>query len=74
MRRSRTESITSIEESADEGGKEKSGPVRPPRGRGTIDPAMQGHRPSRGEPDYSYARPVKKGGPPPAPLSSTEDR
>ncbi|XP_071549821.1 cell adhesion molecule Dscam1-like [Panulirus ornatus] len=72
--RSRTESTTSHEESSDEarggGGGPSSACHRRPRGQ---EPQPRpGHRPSRGDPDYSYARPVKKQGPPPPPLSSTE--
>ncbi|XP_069185985.1 cell adhesion molecule Dscam1 isoform X2 [Procambarus clarkii] len=66
--RSRTESTTSHEESSDEA-RGKSASYR--RCRQEPQP-RQGHRPSRGDPDYSYARPVKKQGPPPPPLSSTE--
>ncbi|KAK7074276.1 hypothetical protein SK128_018947 [Halocaridina rubra] len=70
---SRTESTTSQEEEedSDEAKGLKRSHRRPPRGQ--EPPArQQGHRPSRGDPDYSYARPVKKPGPPPPPLSSTE--
>ncbi|XP_042886479.1 serine/arginine repetitive matrix protein 2-like isoform X2 [Penaeus japonicus] len=66
--RSRTESTTSHEESSDEA----RGARSHRRSRGQEPPPKQGHRPSRGDPDYSYARPVKKPGPPPPPLSSTE--
>ncbi|XP_068223029.1 cell adhesion molecule Dscam1-like isoform X2 [Palaemon carinicauda] len=68
--RSRTESTTSHEESSDEAKGTRSH-RRPPRGQ-ECHARQQGHRPSRGDPDYSYARPVKKQGPPPPPLSSTE--
>ncbi|KAK7084217.1 hypothetical protein SK128_001843 [Halocaridina rubra] len=71
--RSRTESTTSQEEEEDSGEAKglKRSHNRPPRGH--EPPArQQGHRPSGGDPDYSYARPVKKPGPPPPPLSSTE--
>ncbi|XP_047475797.1 Down syndrome cell adhesion molecule-like protein Dscam2 isoform X2 [Penaeus chinensis] len=66
--RSRTESTTSHEESSDEA----RGARSHRRSRGQEPPLKQGHRPSRGDPEYSYARPVKKPGPPPPPLSSTE--
>ncbi|XP_063845297.1 cell adhesion molecule Dscam1-like isoform X4 [Scylla paramamosain] len=66
--RSRTESTTSHEESSDEARSASSHR----RSRGQELQARQGHRPSRGDPDYSYARPVKKQCPPPPPLSSTE--
>ena len=66
--RSRTESTTSHEESSDEARSASSHR----RSRGQELQARQGHRPSRGDPDYSYARPVKKQCPPPLPLSSTE--
>ncbi|XP_071538392.1 cell adhesion molecule Dscam1-like [Panulirus ornatus] len=67
--RSRTESTTSHEESSDE---VRSGSASHRRPRGQEPQPRPGHRPSRGDPDYSYARPVKKQGPPPPPLSSTE--
>ncbi|XP_076034195.1 cell adhesion molecule Dscam1-like isoform X3 [Oratosquilla oratoria] len=84
--RSRTESTTSHEESSDEAKGEPQhvppsrqgrtqGRPGDPIGRGgrAVDLARQGSsKPSRGEPDYSYAKPVKKAGPPPPPLSSTE--
>lgn len=66
--RSRTESTTSHEESSDEA----RGARSHRRSRGQEPPLQKGHRPSRGDPEYSYARPVKKPGPPPPPLSSTE--
>nr|XP_053651817.1 uncharacterized protein LOC128701876 [Cherax quadricarinatus] len=66
--RSRTESTTSHEESSDEA---RGNSASHRRSRQEPQP-RQGHRPSRGDPDYSYARPVKKQGPPPPPLSSTE--
>lgn len=69
--RSRTESTTSHEESSDEAKGNISASHR--RNRGQDHPPLRpGHRPSRGDPDYSYARPVKKQGPAPPPLSSTE--
>lgn len=69
--RSRTESTTSHEESSDEAKGSISASHR--RSRGQDHPPLRpGHRPSRGDPDYSYARPVKKQGPAPPPLSSTE--
>ncbi|KAK3872049.1 hypothetical protein Pcinc_022840 [Petrolisthes cinctipes] len=69
--RSRTESTTSHEESSDEAKGNISGSHR--RNRGQDHPLQRpGHRPSRGDPDYSYARPVKKQGPAPPLLSSTE--
>ncbi|XP_063854504.1 uncharacterized protein LOC135096695 isoform X3 [Scylla paramamosain] len=54
--RSRTESTTSHEESLDEARSASSHH----RSRGQELLARQGHHPSHGDPDYSYAHPVKK--------------
>ncbi|XP_063855038.1 uncharacterized protein LOC135098854 [Scylla paramamosain] len=51
-----TESTTSHEESLDEARSASSHR----RSRGQELQARQGHRPSHGDPDYSYAHPVKK--------------
>ncbi|KAK8373530.1 hypothetical protein O3P69_019903 [Scylla paramamosain] len=64
-----TESTTSHEESLDEARSASSHR----RSRGQELQARQGHRPSHGDPDYSYAHPCEEAVPSPTPpLSSTD--